>query len=191
MARARAILTAHGPEEKVASSHKHQDDDKHHQNSRYVDTIRHNTLLDSSRVVEHHHDDDIGDHHELPDDGLAPLGGDWGLKENFRNRPHGGPPPSLAVMLKNPATYLVDIYDAAVRSLQAQNYVDAQRGFEVVLDCQRHRHGLLHGDVAACTISALRICGRTIMPKRSRPLKSPVESARVVWARTIRWWRYV
>jgi tetratricopeptide (TPR) repeat protein len=130
MARARAILYAHGPETNAS----------HNNNN--------NTMLDSNN-------NNTGVDDEMPDDGLAPLGGDWGQKENKHTNNNNAnsssrtKPLSVAVMLQNPALYLVEIFDEAVRSLQANEFADAQRLFEVVLDCQRHRHGRLHPDVAA------------------------------------------
>jgi hypothetical protein len=100
----------------VGVTAENMDSNNGNNNNRHVNTNRSNTMTDS-------HDE------EMSDDGLAPLGGDWGQKENHKNAQNGGKPPSVATVLKNPATYLVDIFDEAVRLLQANEFLDGQRLF--------------------------------------------------------------
>jgi tetratricopeptide (TPR) repeat protein len=105
------------------------------------------------------------------EDGIAPLGGTQASK------PAGEAPTSVREMLQDPMRHLHEIHEEATRLLKENNVVDAQRLFEVVLQCQRHRHGPLHPDVA----SALHNLGITQLraQNHAEALKSFEEAARV------------
>jgi tetratricopeptide (TPR) repeat protein len=152
LARARAILQAHAPES--LTSPENGVDDLY--GEKEIPLVHKNTLLEE----------------DLVDDGVASLGGNWGSK-----RARGEAPKSLREMLQDPMNYLKEIHEEASKQLKENNIVDAQRLFEVVLQCQRHRHGPLHPDVAA----ALHNIGITQLraQNHSEALKAFEEAARV------------
>ena len=81
---------------------------------------------------------------DLMEDGIASLGGNWGSKDK-----RGEAPPSVGEMVQDPLQYLKEIHEEASKQLKKDNLVDTERLFDIVLQCQRHRHGPLHPDVAA------------------------------------------
>lgn len=107
---------------------------------------------------------------EMIEEGIAPLGGSWGNNSS-------GSSQNICLMLKDPIQHLKEIHDEATKQLKIGNVVDAQRLFDVVLECQRHRHGHLHPDVAA----ALHNLGITHLRahNHSEALKVFEEAARV------------
>lgn len=76
----------------------------------------------------------------LMEDGLAPLGGEWGLSSTKWNK---------RSMLADPMNNLSNIHDQACKELSNDNFVDAVHLFDVVLQCQKRRHGVAHADVAS------------------------------------------
>ena len=91
-----------------------------------------NNSQDSNNSYFH----DIGN-----DDGLAPLGGVWpgeisatGVTSEMVHRPHD---------------YLHNIHNEGVHCLKHGRFPRALHMFELVLDCQRDKHGTVHEDVAS------------------------------------------
>lgn len=147
MTRARAILQAHSPA--VGSSS--------------MDTGDGSQRLSSPKAVIDH--DPI-------EEGVAPLGESWSSKSRS-----GEHQLSMQEMLRDPMNHLKEIHNEASIHLQRGDVVDAQHLFEVILNCQRHRHGPLHPDVA----SALHNIGITMLraQNHSEALKAFEEAARV------------
>jgi Tetratricopeptide repeat len=149
MAKARAILEAHG------GSVDEQDDE----------ILVKEASSDTKRVEQ-----------DPLEEGVTPLGGKWGAvpsSKNLKKSSHL----SVREMLKDPMTYMNEIHEEASKQLQDGNVADAQRLFEVILQCQRHVHGPLHEDVAA----ALHNIGITQLraQNHTEALKAFEEAARV------------
>ena len=88
---------------------------------------------------------------DLLEDGIAPLGGNWPSSKD-KNEDVSVP---VRDMVRDPMNHLPEIHEEAARLLKDNYTLDALDLFEVVLQCQRRRHGPLHPDVA----SALHNCG--------------------------------
>jgi len=104
------------------------------------DRVKQRVLQNSSGTSDISCDEDI-------EDGLAPLssiGSSGGVKEIFHSD-----------MLANPQDHLFAIYEVASKCMKNHRYDEAVEYFEVILKCQRRKHGPLHQDVA----SALHNCG--------------------------------
>jgi tetratricopeptide (TPR) repeat protein len=126
MARARAILQAHSEQESETGEGDPPSDEGEIDDEAYDDPTTKSSAFEQ----------------DLQEDGVAPLGGHWVSKgENGRKFTRD--------MLKDPMNFLPEIHDEASRQLKKGNLVDAQYLFEMVLRCQRRRHGTLHPDVAA------------------------------------------
>ena len=77
---------------------------------------------------------------EAPEDGLAPLGGNWPEQRSDRITPE---------VLRDPAQHLRTIHAAAVHFFRRGRNIEALHLLEIVLDTQRKRNGLIHEDVGA------------------------------------------
>ena len=77
---------------------------------------------------------------EPPEDGLAPLGGNWPEQISDRITPE---------VLREPAKHLRTIHAAAVHFFRRGRYIEALHLLEIVLDTQRKRNGLIHEDVGS------------------------------------------
>lgn len=126
MARARALLDAHGQSLKRSGP----------ADSDVVSEEEGEDLIDTRNVA---FDEDY-----LMEDGLAPLGGSWSLSRQVWEQPR-----PVTELLEDPMNYLLDIHQEASKLLLANNFVDSFPLFNIVLQCQRRRNGPVHADVAA------------------------------------------
>lgn len=78
------------------------------------------------------------------EDGTAPLGGNWPSPASSRSSVK-----LTQAMIREPELHLCVIHDAGARYLRKNRFVEALQLFEIILDCQKRRHGPLHEDVAA------------------------------------------
>ena len=128
MSRARAILASH---DKVDNSTQSQlNNSMTVEPSRSVDPIDEEFDLPREKKVN----EDL-----LMEDGLAPLSGHWASSSR---------PFDSRTMLADPMKHLPNIHDEAVKKLNADNFVDAVHLFDVVLQCQKRRNGMIHQDSA-------------------------------------------
>ena len=153
LARARAILTAHDPNNIGASSNE-------------IDDENDETLPDNA---SHTLDQDL-------DDGIASLGGNWESATRSKTV-NGKKKLTVREMLRDPISNLPEIHDEASRQLKSGNTVDAYRLFDVVLQCQRHLQGPLHPDVAAALHNVGIVQLRS--QNHSEALKAFEEAARI------------
>jgi tetratricopeptide (TPR) repeat protein len=126
MARARALLDAHGQSVK---RWRPSDSD--------ADSEGEGEGLLETRNVGN--DDEL-----LLEDGLAPLGGSWSLSRESWEEPR-----AATEMLGDPMNHLPDIHQVASEQLLANNFVDSLPLFSIILQCQRRRNGPVHADVAS------------------------------------------
>lgn len=76
----------------------------------------------------------------LQDEGLAPLGGNWPASNNNRITP---------TVLEHPDRHLNTIHKCATSFMKRGKYVEALHLLELIVECQRDKHGSTHEDVAA------------------------------------------
>jgi tetratricopeptide (TPR) repeat protein len=126
MARARALLDAHGHSVKRWNPSDSEVDSEGEEGS----------LLGARNDV---YDEDL-----LLEDGLAPLGGSWSLSRESWEEPK-----SVTELLGDPMNHLPDIHQVASKQLLANNFVDSLPLFSIILQCQRRRNGPVHADVAS------------------------------------------
>jgi Tetratricopeptide repeat len=153
LARARAILTAHDPN-KLGITSSDMDEER---DGAPPDT--------DSQTLDH----DV-------DDGIASLGGNWGISKRSKMGRNKGKL-TIREMLRDPISNLPEIHEEASRQLKNGNTVDAYRLFDVVLQCQRHLQGPLHPDVAAALHNVGIVQLRS--QNHSEALKAFEEAARV------------
>ncbi|GAX28176.1 hypothetical protein FisN_35Lh030 [Fistulifera solaris] len=136
MKRARDLLTAH--QLKESSQEQRKGNATNNPSSQH--SFRGHTESDQESR-DHRRQETLDD--ELMDDGVAPLGGYWpsSIEEPGEI--------SLDSMLANPISNLAAIHADAVRLLKNNLALDSWNLFEVVLQCQRNKHGPLHPDVAS------------------------------------------